>query len=655
MDRNTVIGLVLIGLILSVFTIVNQPSEEELRQRAKERELVQQEKEENKKAKKEAKKKTAILKVSDHLIPKIDEKGEQIAENGGLVYTDTISKKDTTIVVKSTSTPSKTVVNGKLIQLENDKFRIFFNTKGGQVSAVYLKEYQSYSDYAKKDKEHRPLRLFGEGDAVNQLIIPLKDKTIRTANYAFEVVEKTNNKLVFKADLGEGRSVEQHYTLKDGAFDLDYAIRIKGFGGDVNPKNVLLNWDVAYRKTERLFSEQRRVSTVCFNYNKEGFDYLSEMGDDDQEAEDRIDWVAFKQSYFSSFLKPKNGFDQEGSKLKVKNYPEGHERAWTHLKDYSATLNPGFDNTADATVEMNWFFGPNDYELLRSYKSGYDDILNFGWGLFRWINLYAVQPVFNFLVTRGISVGIAILLLTIVLKVVLMPIQWKMYVSSAKMRILKPEVDELNAKYPDKADAMKKQMEMMTLYRESGASPLAGCVPMLIQMPILLAVFRFFPSAFELRQQSFLWAEDLSSYDSIWNFGVYIWPYGDHVSLFTLLMAGTTLIYTVMNSGNMQQPQQPGMPNMKVIMYIFPIMMIFFFNNFSSGLSYYYFISTLISIVLMVLIKKIFVDEEKLKAKMAERKLATAGNGPVKKKSKFQERLEQMQKAQMEQMKNKKK
>jgi YidC/Oxa1 family membrane protein insertase len=253
------------------------------------------------------------------------------------------------------------------------------------------------------------------------------------------------------------------------------------------------------------------------------------------------------------------------------------------------------------------------------------------------------------------GVGIAILMLTLILKFILMPIQWKMYLSSAKMRILKPEIDELNAKYPEKEDAMKKQMEMMTLYRESGASPLAGCIPMLIQMPILLAVFRFFPSAFELRQKPFLWAEDLSSYDSIYDIGMNIWPYGDHVSLFTLLMSVTTLIYTYLNSGNVQQPQQPGMPNMKVIMYVFPVMMIFFFNNYSSGLSYYYFISTLISILIMVLIKQLFVDEDKLKAKMAERKAAAVSNPKVKKKSKFQERLEQMQKMQQEQLKNRKK
>jgi YidC/Oxa1 family membrane protein insertase len=311
-------------------------------------------------------------------------------------------------------------------------------------------------------------------------------------------------------------------------------------------------------------------------------------------------------------------------------------------------------NFKDSKASFNWFFGPNHYELLKSYDQNYDDILNFGWGLFRWINIYAVQPIFNLILSGGIGVGIAILLLTIILKLILMPVQWKMFVSSVKMKILKPDVDELNAKYPKQEDAMKKQMEMMTLYKESGASPLSGCVPMLIQMPILLAVFRFFPAAFELRQQPFLWAEDLSSYDSIWDFGFNLWPYGDHVSLFTLLMSGTTLLYTYMNSGNVQQPQQPGMPNMKFIMYFFPVMMIFFFNNYSAGLSYYYFISTLISILLMVAIKNFFVDEEKLRVKMTERKAQNAANGgKEKKKSRFQQKLEEMQRMQQEMKKKK--
>ena len=663
MDRNTVVGLVLIGVILSVFTIFTQPDKEELNKRRQETEMQKKKKDSkesttsnkdtNEETKDQAEEKPVLAPT---MLPKLDSQGKPVTTDKGLVYIDTLTKKEVVIPSKKMqATETSSTAKGDTVTLQNDKLKIIFSTKGGKVAGVYLKEYKSYTDYANGDTV-KYLRLFEDGDAVNQLIIPVDGQTIRTGAYLFDISKQTDNSISFTLDLGEGRKVTQTYTLKDNEYDLTYKVNVKGFEGSVNPKNVLLNWDVAYRKTERLFSEQRRVSTICMKYENEGFDYLSEMADDDAAAEDNVDWISFKQSYFSSFLKPDKGFSKEGSKFKIRNYGEGHDREWSHLKLFSTTVNLGLDDVNDGTVSMNWFFGPNDYELLRSYKSGYDDILNFGWGLFRWINLYAVQPLFNLLANTGMGIGIAILLLTLILKIVLMPVQWKMYVSSAKMRILKPEVDELNAKYPNKDDAMKKQMEMMTLYRESGASPLAGCVPMLIQMPILLAVFRFFPSAFELRQKSFLWAEDLSSYDSIWNFGVYIWPYGDHVSLFTLLMAGTTLIYTVMNSGNMQQPQQPGMPNMKIIMYIFPFMMIFFFNNYSSGLSYYYFISTLISILIMVLIKQVFVDEEKLKLKMAARKADSNSTGTKeKKKSKFQERLEQMQKAQQEQIKNRKK
>lgn len=638
MDRNTIIGLVLIGTILTVFTIWNRPSQEEIEQQRKEQVAQKAEKE---KLEASLKKDTADVQVSSNPID-----------------STTVAPIDTTASASQASTTSKPV-EGEIIYLENAKYKIAFNTKGGMIDGVWLKEYESYKDYVKNDGKTTPLALFKEGDAKNQLVFPMGDKTIKTGNLLFKVKGKTDRAIVFATDLGNGKIIENHYTLKPDAYDLEYTVKMKGFGDAVNAKNVGLNWDVAFRKTERLFSEQRRVSTICMNYSEEGFDYLSEMASDDTEAEDDIEWVAYKQSYFSSILQPEKPFVQKGSEMEVSAYKEGDDRMWTHLKDYSSTFNLGLSNTSDASVSMTWFFGPNDYNVLSSYDQDYDDILNLGWGIFRWINLYAVQPLFTFLTSSGvIGIGWAILLLTIILKFVLMPIQWKMYVSSAKMRILKPEIDELNTKYPNKEDGMKKQMEMMTLYRESGASPLAGCVPMLVQMPILLAVFRFFPTAFELRQKSFLWAEDLSSYDSIWDFGVNIWPYGDHVSLFTLLMAGTTLIYTVINSSNMQTPQQPGMPNMKVIMYIFPIMMIFFFNNYSSGLSYYYFISTLLSILIMLLIKQFFVDEEKLKLKMAERKASRAGdngNGKAKKKSKFQERLEQMQKAQQEQLKNRRK
>jgi YidC/Oxa1 family membrane protein insertase len=618
MDRNTVIGLVLIGVILSVFTIVNQPSDAEIKKEQKELAL-------QKKQAKEAAKADAIQAKT--------------------------SKKAVTAAVVSSITKKES----KLIRLENEKLIIDFSTKGGKVAAVYLKKFESYKDFAKKDGKITALELFREGDALNELVIPLNGKKIHTGSYIFDIESQTKNAITFTLDLGNGQLVKNRYSLNPNKYDINYAVNIQGFGGKVSPKNIAFNLQTAFRKSERLFSEQRKMTTICFNNNESGLDYLSEMGNDDEVAEEDFEWIAFKQSYFSSILRPDNGFIKEGSSFKVFQYSEGHPKMWTNLKDFKAKTNLNFADANNSTVNMSWYFGPNDYETLKTYKHNYDDILNFGWGLFRWINLYAVQPLFSFLSSTGMGLGIAILMLTLVLKFVLMPIQWKMFVSSAKMKILKPEIDELNAKYPNKEDAMKKQMDMMTLYRESGASPLAGCVPMLIQMPILLAVFRFFPSAFELRQQSFLWAEDLSSYDSIWNFGVNIWFYGDHMSLFTLLMAGTTLIYTSLNSGNMQQPQQPGMPNMKVIMYFFPVMMIFFFNNYSAGLSYYYFISTLVSILIMLLIKWFFVDDEKLRLKMAERKASNSANPKVKKKSKFQERLEQMQKMQQEQLKNKKK
>jgi len=668
MDRNTVIGLVIIGVILSVFTIMNQPSEEEIKKQEK-NVAAQQKKEIDAKKKEAVAKKAADLKKvekSKNLVPKLDKNGKQITSDKGNVFVDTLTNKEIIVPIetsKKKEIDSYPVVKGELTRLENEKLIIDFSSKGGKVAAVYLKEYESYDSYAKKtkkekkskDQDVKPICLFKDGDAVNELIIPLGGKKIHTGDHLFTIVSKTDNSITYEWDLGDGQKVQNIYKLNKDAYDIDYSVHVEGFGGKVEAKKILFNWDAAFRRTERLFSEQRRVSTICYKYSKEGFSYLSEIGDDYEKAEDDIDWISYKQSYFSSFIRPEDGFSKTGARFKVKQYGENHDKEWTHLKDFSTTAGLNISDANNSTVKMNWFFGPNDYEVLKSYDQGYDDILNFGWGLFRWINLYAVQPVFNFLTGTGMGIGIAILMLTLILKFVLMPIQWKMYVSSAKMRILKPEIDELGKKYPNKDDAMKKQMEMMTLYRESGASPLSGCLPMLIQMPILLAVFRFFPSAFELRQKPFLWAEDLSSYDSIWDFGINIWPYGDHVSLFTLLMAGTTLLYTHLNSGNMQQPQQPGMPNMKVIMYIFPFMMIFFFNNYASGLSYYYFISTLVSILIMVMIKQFFVDEEKLKAKMAARKASVGGGGKEKKKSKFQERLEQMQKMQQEQKNARKK
>lgn len=611
MDKNKLIGLGLIGFILVAIGILNKNEVKETRD-----------------------KKLAKTEIAAKAEAASSDDKKQIKDENAV-------------------SASKTPIKEEIIQLNTNKAKFEISTKGGIINAVYLKEFRSYSNFLKKN--NYSLKLFGAGDNKNELVLKVDGKEYRTGTQLFEVIEKTDNRLVLQNTLSDNRFIQFIYTTKNDAYDIDFDIRVKGFEGSVAPNSIMYSWNTDMSKTEQLLRNERMVSTVCFQHTDKKQDYLSEGSDDaETKLEEDINWVAYKQSYFSSILRPSKAFKKEGTTLEIKNFHEGHKKYNTHVKKYKTNLNLGIENTADASVHMNWFFGPNEHDVLKAYNNGYEDILNFGWGLFRWINVYLFHPIFQALASTGMNYGLVILFLTLIIKLVLTPIQWKMFVSSAKMKILKPEIDELNAKYPNKEDAMKKQTEMMTLYRESGASPFSGCLPMLIQMPILFAVFRYFPAAFSLRQQSFLWAHDLSTYDSIYTFGTYIPLYGDHISLFTLLMSVTTLVYTHLNSGNMQQPQQPGMPDMKVIMYIFPITMIFFFNNYSAGLSYYYFISTLISILIMVAIKQFFVDEEKLKAKMMAKKAeATASGG--KKKSKFQERLEMMQKMQQEQQKNKNK
>ena len=628
MDRNTITGLVLIGLILTVFSIINRPTEEDIKKR------------QNELAKKEQVK-TDSREVSTQ---------DTLNQDSLTVNPNVIEEENTASVSDSMVVPTTPVIKDTVIIKETDKFIIHFTNIGGQIEELYLKEYKSYNDY--KANKNNALCLFKKGDQHTSFSFYDGDTRVNTAKWDFDFDNSKAKEISFSYNYNKG-TIVQTYTLKNGSYNIDYKVEFVKLD-NISKDNIQMKWKTSFLQTEKLLSEQRRVSTICYNEKEEGFDYLSETSDDDSDIENDITWIAYKQSYFSSIIQPQQAFYKNKSKMTVRTYDEGHRQENTHIKDFESVLSLNLDQNSNNTISFKWFFGPNDYEVLEAANPEYTEILNFGWGLFRWINVYAVQPIFNFLLSTGLSIGIAILILTLIIKTLLMPVQWKMFVSSVKMKILKPKTEAINEKYPNKEDAMKKQMEMMNLYKESGASPLSGCLPMLIQMPILLAVFRFFPASFELRQQSFLWADDLSSFDSILDLGFNIPLYGDHVSLFTLLMAGTTLAYTFMNSGNMQQPTQPGMPNMKVLMYIFPVMMIFFFNNYSSGLSYYYFISTLCSILIMFLIKKFFVDEEKLKLKM-EAKVDSSKNGKQKKKSRFQEKLEEMQRKQQEALKNRKK
>lgn len=618
-DKNTIIGISLIAVILIAFNFINRPSQEEIEKAKAQQEQVDQN--------------------TDPVVAeqKTDStKKEKVSKNTKLTDFDDAFMSEP----------------GEDFVLENELIRINVNERGGRVGDVFLKKYKTYSTFAASKDE--PLQLMDAAHNLNELTFNYQGAKIHTRNLRFEVQEQTKEKLVMRISKGEDKYIEYSYELPKNSYHLKYNINIVGFDKEVKAEEVALHWTADLLRTEKAASQERMVSTVFYHDDK-GYQYLSEGSEDHERTEKTTNWVSFKQSYFSSILIPDTPF-ASGSLLGIKPYEKGTPKEADYIKNYQAVLNLGLTNTSNASRSFTWYFGPNDYTILKSYDKELEYSVNLGWGLFRWVNVYGIQPIFAWLLKMGLGVGISILLLTIIIKLLLAPITWKMYVSSAKMRILKPQIDELTAKYSKKEDAMKKQTEMMSLYRESGASPLSGCLPMLLQMPILFAVFRFFPSSFSLRQKGFLWAEDLSSYDEIFRWSREI-PllssvYGNHVSLFTLLMSVTTLIYTHYNSANMQQPSQPGMPNMKVIMYIFPFMMIFFFNSFASGLSYYYFISTLVSILLMLGIKQFFVDEEKLKAKMAA-KQASKANGKGK-KSKFQERLEKLQQAQQDKMKGKK-
>ena len=655
MDRNSIVGLLMIGGILLIFSIWNAGNSEPTK------------KDENKEEKEVvAETQTDSTQINDstivmnetpesNLVPVIDSiTGEQVIDTlGNALFTDTITGVDTLIAVNNTIQPQEVVMENptegleeEIYTLENDLIQVDFSNLGGDVSAVYLKNFRSYEDYL--NEKQSPLQLF---DNYSNFGIKFfqGDSEKYSGDFPFTKVSSTENSLVLKMTPVNGKSIIYTYSLAPGEYHVNYSIAFEGFDqGEAS--NLVFFSNIKLLATEKYLPNEKRVATAFFEYGEHDYDYLSIAGDDEWEFEEGTDWVAFKQSYFAAIVMKDDGFSNDNDAyVEVIDIEDEN-----YVKEYKSELNLDISNIGN-TTDLKWYFGPNDYDILATYENGSEDIVDLGWGLFRWINVWFIRPLFNFFLSLGIGAGLAILLLTIVVKLLLSPVNYKMYKSSAMMKVLKPEIEKLAKKFPKKEDAMKKQQATMALYRETGVSPLSGCVPMLIQMPILFAIFRLFPSSLELRQQGLLWAEDLSSFDAIfsWTADVPVLStiYGNHVSLFTLLMAGTTLLYTHYNSSNMQQPTQEGMPNMKIIMYFFPVLMIFFFNTYSSGLSYYYFISTLMTILIMWAIKKFIIDEEKIKAKIEEnRSNPKAG----KKKSKFAQRLEEAQRLQQERAKQKK-
>ena len=623
MDKNTIIGLLLIAGILFTFTLVTEPETEEVDP------------------------KTEIV-VSDRLNDTDPELPKTTNPSGDLDSVPESIKKDTVKFneYKESIADAEKLHNQnkygifapgaagekEYSTLENDKIIVRFSNKGGRIVDVKLKGFQSWKDYNAGGTDSIPMQLFDEETSKQSLRLIHQQDAIETGDLYFEKHALSDHKLVFRTKTSDpSKYVEYTYTISENKYDVAYSIAFVGL--DEETRDLSLTWEMNGFCTEKLASDERMITTIMYRRFDEGRDYLSESGDDELLAEDwegSMNWVAFKHKFFSSVLMSTDGF-KSGNLLKKEL--EGEK----YTDHYAANLAIPDQKVSNYT----FYFGPNENDVLASYDNEMEGIINLGWGIFRWVNKIMIQPVFNMLRGTGLGMGLIILLVTLFVKIIITPLTYKNYKSSAKMRVLKPEIDKINEKYVDKKDPMKKQKETMALYKATGVNPMAGCLPMIIQMPILLAVFRFFPSSIYLRHESFLWADDLSSFDSVWDFGFNIPMYGDHMSLFAILMAISTLFYTMMNSSQMNT-SQPGMPNMKIIMYFFPIMMLFFFNSYSAGLSYYYLCGNLMNMGIMWAIKKYMIDEDKILLQLAENKKKP------KKQSAFQKRLEDMSKKQQQ-------
>jgi len=512
--------------------------------------------------------------------------------------------------------------------LRSSVLEVKVNSRGGMPeSATLIDGYTRFID-------GEPVSLWRASESNMDMILKVEGVgDVRLSDLHFSARQATDTLLTLVADAGNGRQLSWTYTLADYRLKTDFAVL--NLGREVATETIFV-WEAIGEANEKGIDWERQHSAVYYREEGMGRDYLRDGAEDEDQIDERLDWVAFKQNFFSALVTAEGGFEP-GALLASAPL----ENDTTATMRYQAQLPVNLKAVGStAGVTLRWFFGPNDLPILeRTGLTEVDRIIDYGWWIFGWVNRKLILPLYNWLAASIANVGIIILIITIIIKLALSPITWKNFLSSAKMRVLRPEMDAINEKHKD--DAMARQQATMSLYRQTGVNPLAGCVPALLQMPILYAMFRFFPSNIDLRGRSFLWADDLGAYDSILDLPFSIPFYGAHVSGFTILMAASTFFYMRLTMANQPaQPQQPGMPNMQVIQQIFPFMMLFFFNRFAAGLSLYYLAANVISIGQMYAIKHFFIDEDKIREKIEAKK------AQPKKKSSFQERLERMQKEQ---------
>ena len=511
------------------------------------------------------------------------------------------------------------------IRVENKDVVFKFNSKGGSLTQVQLKGYSNYKE--------EPLFIVNDNQKINLNFQTKNGYEINSSDYNFEIeqFERGNVKIVImKLLISEFQSIAFEYKIPENGYMIDFNIISKGLSSFINyDKKINFNWTLDAFRQAKSVDYENRYSQLLFQYDGDDTDYLSSYSDSD-DSEDSVNWISYGQHFFNSILvfdSPIDNVEFTSTKLFE---DQGKDVAFT--KKYSSVI-PLVLKNSEINSNMKWYIGPNDYDILKNYDNKIYDSIYFGWGIFGWINRFIYFPFFGFLV-KYFSAGIAVILMTIVTRIVMSPVTYKTYVSQARMKVIKPEITELNEKY--KNDAVKRQQETMKLYNKAGANPLLGCVPALLQLPVFYALFCFFPIAFQLRGKSFLWAEDLSSYDTIAELPFSIPFYGDHISLLPILASIAIFFYTKMSSGAQMQSTQPGMPNMKFIMYLMPVMMLFFFNNYASAFSLYYFISNILTILIMISIKYFIIDEDKIRLQVQENK-----NRP-KKQNRFQRKMQEM-------------
>ncbi|HNX88732.1 MAG TPA: membrane protein insertase YidC [Paludibacteraceae bacterium] len=638
MDKNTIIGFILIAAIIFGFAALNKPSEAEIAKRKRYNDSI-----------------AMVQQQQAAMQQKIDSTKQYLANADSTVLNDSaaIAQKSDAFGAFSPSAFGEQ----KFITVENKLIKLKFSNKGGRIYSAELKNYRTHDSL--------PLILFDKEESTFGFTLTTNNnRVVNTSDLYFDQIgdivkdKNGNQSVVLRLKTSQPASyIDFIYTIPANDYMVKYDVKASNMNAIIPPSMNLLemNWTSKIRQQEKGRQFEERYSALHFKYLADDMEKLSESKNDQEEVNNKVKWIAFKDQFFSSILIADESFVSTMFNSEMMPEKSGF------LKSFSSKMSVGFDPTGNQPTGFRFYFGPNQYKILSAYDKGIPgdqklelrDLIPLGWTIFGWVNRYMIIPMFNFFSTFIGSFGLIILLMTIVIKILIFPMTYKSYLSSAKMRVLKPEIDEINARIPPEK-ALERQKATMDLYNKVGVSPMSGCLPMLLQMPILFAMFSFFPSAIELRQQSFLWAKDLSAYDSILSWNAYI-PlitpfFGNHISLFCLLMTISSIISTKLTTA--QTPtasDQPGAGMMKWMMYLMPVMFMFMFNNYASGLSYYYFLSTLITIGQTYLIRAT-VDDKKLLAQLH----AKGNKAKPKKKSGFMERLEKMQREQEKALKNRK-